>query len=174
MKRFLLCALAAIACGPSEALPDGGDEDASSDAATDSGPTAEEQAAFDQLVQFTQTELQKSHVPGASIAVVLHGKLMFAAGVGKRNLTSGDPVTTSTLFRVASMSKMIVGATAMSLVDEGKLDVNAPITNYLPWFALASGYDATTVTTASLLEHTSGFPCDTIGICDSRRISRMQ
>jgi CubicO group peptidase (beta-lactamase class C family) len=65
------------------------------------------------------------------------------------------------------MSKMIVGATAMSLVDSGKLDPNAPITNYLPWFSLANGYDAKTVTTASLLTHTSGFPCDTIGICDT-------
>lgn len=166
MKRFVVSALFLLACGPSEAIPDGGD-DAGADVAIDSGPTPEEQAAFDQLVQFTQGELGKSHVPGASIAVVLHGKLAFAAGVGKRNIASGDPVTTSTLFRVASMSKMIVGATAMSLVDSGKLDLNAPITQYLPWFALANGYDAKTVTTASLLTHTSGFPCDTIGICDS-------
>ncbi|HEX4513333.1 MAG TPA: serine hydrolase domain-containing protein [Polyangiaceae bacterium] len=168
MKRFLVCALV-LACGPS-GPPDVGDEDAgdaASDVAVESGPTSAEQAAFDQLVQFTQTELQNSHVPGASIAIVLHGKLTFAAGVGKRNLTSGDPVTTSTLFRVASMSKMIVGTTAMSLVDQGKLDLGAPITQYLPWFSLANGYDASTVTTAALLTHTSGFPCDTIGICDS-------
>lgn len=166
MKRFLLCALA-VACGPSDVVPDDGGEDASTDVAIESGPTPEEVAAFDQLVQFTQTELSTSHVPGASIAVVLHGKLAFAAGVGKRNLASGDPVTASTLFRVASMSKMIVGATAMSLVDAGKLDPSAPITNYLPWFSLANGYDASTVTTAALLTHTSGFPCDTIGICDA-------
>jgi CubicO group peptidase (beta-lactamase class C family) len=65
------------------------------------------------------------------------------------------------------MSKMIVAATAMSLVDQQKLDLNAPITQYLPWFALANGYDASTITTSLLLSHSSGFPCDTIGICDS-------
>ena len=164
MKRLLVCALA-VACGPSDVVPDDGGDDASSDVAIESGPTPDEQAAFDQLVQFTDAELSKSHVPGASIAVVLHGKLAFAAGVGKRNLTSGDPVTTSTLFRAASMSKMIVAATAMTVVQEGKLDLDAPITTYLPWFTLEGGADASGVTTGRLLSHNSGFPCDTIGFC---------
>ena len=177
MKRacvLFACAVTwTLGCGPDSGEPDAGDGGlegaSSSDAgdAGDAGPTAAEKAAFDQLVAFTQTELQKSGTPGASIAVVLHGKLAFAAGVGDRN-EKGDPVTTSTLFRVASMSKMIVGATAMTLVDQGKLDLNAPITTYLPWFSLANGYDASTLTTAALLTHTSGFPCDTIGICDSQ------
>ena len=168
MKRFLVCALL-VACGPNDGTNDDAGSDAGTDAdvAVDSGPTQAEQAAFDSLVQFAEGDLKKNNVPGASIAVVLHGKLAFAAGVGKRNLNPGDPVTTSTLFRVASMSKMIVGATAMSLVDAGKLDLGAPITTYLPWFSLANGYDASTLTTAALLTHTSGFPCDTIGICDS-------
>ena len=172
MTRTTIALLALlVACGPDSAEPDGGGDADTSDAqapdAADGGPTQAEQAAFDKLVSFAQSDLTKSGTPGVSIAVVLHGKLTFAAGVGKRNL-KGDPVTTSTLFRVASMSKMIVGATAMTLVDQGKLDLSAPITSYLPWFALANGYDASTITTAALLSHTSGFPCDTIGICDSQ------
>jgi CubicO group peptidase (beta-lactamase class C family) len=160
-----------MACGPTVSDQVDAGEDASLDASLgdangDAGPTSQEKAAWDELLTFVQNDLTKSGTPGASIAVVLHGKLAFAAGVGDRN-TNGDPVTTSTLFRVASMSKMIVAATAMSLVDSGKLDVNAPITQYIPWFSLANGYDATTITTSLLLSHSSGFPCDTIGICDS-------
>lgn len=137
------------------------------DAADESGPTDAEKEAFAKLVADTEGFLSKSGVPGASIAVVLHGKLAFAAGVGKRSVKTGAPVTTSTLFRAASMSKMIVAATAMSLVDEGKLDLSAPITKYAPWFSLASGYDASTLTMELLLSHRSGFPCDTIPQCSS-------
>jgi CubicO group peptidase (beta-lactamase class C family) len=139
--------------------------EAAVDASEETGPTEAEKSAWATLVSDTEAWLTTSGVPGASIAVVLHGKLAFAAGVGKRNTKTGDPVTTSTLFRAASMSKMIVAATAMSLVDEGKLDLSAPITKYAPWFSLASGYDASTLTMELLLSHHSGFPCDTIPQC---------
>jgi CubicO group peptidase (beta-lactamase class C family) len=134
--------------------------DAGADA--EPGPEAE---AFDRLVTDTQGLLARTHTPGASIAVVLHGKLAFAAGIGSRNLFNGTPVTTSTLFRAGSMSKMVVAATAMTLVDQGKLDLAAPITSYVPWFHLAGGFDASKITMSALLSHSSGFPCDTIPMC---------
>jgi CubicO group peptidase (beta-lactamase class C family) len=62
---------------------------------------------------------------------------------------------------------MILAATAMSLVEEGKLDLQKPITTYLPWFALKAPFDASAITTQQLLTHTSGFPCDTIPVCPS-------
>jgi CubicO group peptidase (beta-lactamase class C family) len=99
--------------------------------------------------------------------VVLHGRLAFAAGVGTKSSASGEPVTTSTLFRAASMTKMITAATAMTLVEEGKLDLSAPITKYLPWFTLQGGADPSSISTGALLSHTSGFPADTIGICSA-------
>jgi CubicO group peptidase (beta-lactamase class C family) len=177
-----LTALSPIACGGSsgdaanddagnDGAPfDAGSESTNADAlddASDGAPdaTPEEQAAFTKLLADAQTYLDKSGTPGASIAVVLHGKLTFAAGIGKKNVASGEAVTTSTLFRAASMSKMVVAATAMTVVEEGKLDLDAPITNYLSWFTLKGGADASGVTTARLLSHSSGFPCDTVGFC---------
>jgi CubicO group peptidase (beta-lactamase class C family) len=147
---------------------DGGAETSSdvSDEVSDApDATPEEQAAFDKLVADAKGYLTKAGTPGASIAVVLHGKLTFAAGIGTKNTASGDAVTTSTLFRAASMSKMVVAATAMTVVEEGKLDLDQPITTYLPWFALQGGADSSGVTTARLLSHSSGFPCDTVGFC---------
>jgi CubicO group peptidase (beta-lactamase class C family) len=150
----------------SSSAGDGGSSSSSpGDGGVDSGPSAAETAAFEQLLRDAQRLMTAGFTPGASIAVVLHGKLAFASGIGTRSLASGEAVTTSTLFRAASMSKMIVAATAMTLVDEGKLDLNAPITQYLPWFSLANGFDATKITLNLLLSHSSGFPCDTISQC---------
>lgn len=167
---FALIAFAACSSTPADNPPvlDASADTATTDAAIDAaeaGPTADEIASFQALLADAQTQLDTSGTPGASIAVVLHGKLAFAAGLGKKNVASGAMVTTSTLFRAASMSKMIVAATAMSLVRDGKLDVNAPITTYLPWFALKAPFDASTVTLEHLLTHTSGFPSDTISQC---------
>lgn len=142
-------------------------DDAAGDDASDGAPatTAAERAAFDLLLADARRELTAGHTPGASIAVVLHGRLAFAAGVGVRDTASGEPVTTATRFRAASMSKMVLAAAAMSLARDGMLDVRAPITRYLPWFHLAPPFDAATVTLHHLLSHSSGFPSDTISQC---------
>ncbi|MGZ3423583.1 MAG: serine hydrolase domain-containing protein [Polyangiales bacterium] len=172
MKRlFLAFAILGCSSSPTQASPDDAAADvspeteASVDTGSETGPSEAEAKTFATLVADTETMLASTGTPGASIAIVLHGKLAFAAGVGKRNVKTGDPVTTATLFRAASMSKMIVAATAMTLVDEGKLDLSAPITKYVPWFELASGFDASTLTTELLLSHHASFPCDTIPQC---------
>lgn len=166
---FLLPLCSALACGGHHGSTDAGsDDDASTDAGpADAGyqPTAAETAAFNTFLLNVKTLLADSHTPGASVAIVLHGQLAFAAGVGLKDTASNAAVTTSTLFRVASMSKMVLAATAMTLVDEGKLDLDAPITQYLPSFKLESGFDPTTLHMTNLLSHSSGFPCDTIGFC---------
>jgi CubicO group peptidase (beta-lactamase class C family) len=60
---------------------------------------------------------------------------------------------------------MVLAAAAMTLVQEGRLDLHIPITTYLPWFTLAPGFDANSVTLEHLLTHTSGFPGDTLLAC---------
>jgi len=169
-----------LACGSGAAAPNSDVGTLGSDAATDGArpadalpqspdeglqPTGEETAAFQAFLGDVNNELMAGHTPGASVAVVLHGKLLFAAGVGKKRKDAADPVTTETLFRVGSLSKMVVAAAAMVLVDEGKLDLKAPITKYVPWFTLAAPFDANTVTLEHLLTHSSGFPCDTLLFC---------
>ncbi len=133
--------------------------------AADAGVTPAERAAFDTLLAQVRAELATSHVPGASVAVVLRGHLAFTGAAGVRDVASAAPVTTATLFKAGSMGKMVLAAAAMSVVRDGRLDVHAPITRYIPWFHLASGFDAGTLTLEHLLTHTSGFPCDTIQQC---------
>jgi CubicO group peptidase (beta-lactamase class C family) len=141
--------------------------------ATDTQPSPD-QAAFDGWLGDVQRMLAASSAPGASLAVVLDGHLTFAAGVGKKLYNDDAAVTTATRFRVGSLSKMLVAIAAEQLASAGTLDLDAPITTYLPWFALAPGFDATSITTAQLLSHTSGLPCDTIPLCPANADTRTQ
>jgi len=130
-------------------------------------PTATEQAAFKSLLGQTSQILAAAGAPGASIAVVLHGRLAFAQGVGKKDLSTGEAVTTSTLFGVGSMTKTVTAATAFAQKDRGNLTPGATVTQYLPWLKLSSGPVPASFTTASLLSMTSGFAADTVGFCGS-------
>jgi CubicO group peptidase (beta-lactamase class C family) len=77
----------------------------------------------------------------------------------------GAPVAPSTLFQTAALSKVVVGATALRLVEQGKLDTTRPVTDYVP-LSLAPGFDPGGITVANLLAHTSGLPdLDTSQAC---------
>lgn len=116
---------------------------------------------YQEIVTFMEERLATDGTPGGSIAIVCNGALNFSAGVGVKHHEGKDPVTPDTLFRVASMSKVLAGISALSLVEEGQLDLHAPITDYLPWFEVAAPYDASSITVHQLLTHTSGIPTTT-------------
>jgi CubicO group peptidase (beta-lactamase class C family) len=114
-----------------------------------------------------RTKMGAAHAPGGAIAIVLDGKLAFAAGVGVKKSGGSDPVDAKTLFRVGSMSKMVMAATVMSMVDEGKVDVSHPLTEYANTFVLAPGVDAHALTVEQILTHTAGLPDDLSLQCDT-------
>lgn len=72
---------------------------------------------------------------GAVTVVWQHGKLLQVNEIGYRDVGAGLPMTRDTVFRIASMTKPITVAAAMTLVDEGRLRLNDPITRWLPEFA---------------------------------------
>ncbi len=112
---------------------------------------------FSSLISYLQEQMERYDIPGASIAIVTDGKLSASAGVGVKRAGAPDLVTPSTLFRVASLSKMVTAATAMRLTEEGRLDLTQPVTRYVP-LALAAPFLPSSITTANLLTHTSGLP----------------
>lgn len=114
-------------------------------------------ARFASVLSFLQGKMIADQVPGAAIAVVVDGALAFQAGVGVKQRGDGGLVQASTLFRVASLSKMVLAATAMKLVEHGTLDLSLPVTHYIP-YALSSPFDASTISLDALLTHTSGVP----------------
>jgi CubicO group peptidase (beta-lactamase class C family) len=135
-----------------------------------SGPFAPEstaEARFAQLTARFGERLRGAHTPGGALAVVVDGQLRFSAGVGLLRADGALPVHAETLFRTASISKMLVAAAALSLAERGQLDLAAPAAKSVPYFLRGHGHDASQVTLAMALAHTAGLPEDTHGCADS-------
>lgn len=91
-----------------------------------------------QLDAFITKAMQTYGVPGAAVAVVRDGQVVLTKGYGVRDATKPGAVDENTVFQLASVTKTLTGAAAGTVVDEGKLDWDTPIFNYLPEFV---GYD---------------------------------
>ena len=115
-------------------------------------------AAFErQLDALVPALLQRYAVPGASVAVVHGGEVVWAQGYGLADKTQGRTVTPDTIFQVASISKPVTVWGVMRLVETGKLELDAPVERYLTrWHLPPSEYDVNGVTIRRLLSHSAG------------------
>jgi CubicO group peptidase (beta-lactamase class C family) len=98
-------------------------------------------------------------VPGASLAV-LHDGRIDAVASGILNLDTGVEATTDSLFQIGSITKVWTATVLMGLVEEGLVELDAPLRRYLPEFALHEGGVADRVTIRHLLTHSSGVDGD--------------
>jgi CubicO group peptidase (beta-lactamase class C family) len=98
-------------------------------------------------------------VPGAVVAVLSGGEIIEAA-YGVLSRTTGVPVTTDSLFQVGSITKIWTTSLIMQLVDEGRLDLDAPVRRYLPGFRVADEPASARITVRHLTCHTAGFEGD--------------
>src|ERR1051325_536024 len=99
--------------------------------------------------------MQAAQVPGVSLGVYANGRAEFAY-LGVSHLKNGTPVTASTRFQMGSIAKTYVATATMRLVEEGLIDLYAPVRSYLPELRLASDDTARRITPWHLLNHTSG------------------
>jgi CubicO group peptidase (beta-lactamase class C family) len=97
--------------------------------------------------------MQDAAVPGMSIAVVRHDRVLFAGGFGWADVAGRIPATPSTNYLWFSMSKIATATAAMRLADEGRLDLEAPVGDYVPWLRRPTGVQPTM---RHLLTHTAG------------------
>lgn len=96
-------------------------------------------------------------VPGVAVAVVQNGRVLLAKGYGVRKLGDPTPVDERTLFGIASNTKAFTATALGILVEEGKLRWDAPVIDYLPWFAMYDPFVTRELTIRDLLVHRSGF-----------------
>jgi len=75
--------------------------------------------------------MKKSDIPGMSAALVRDGKIVWAKGFGVMNADTKEPVTNETIFEANSLSKPVFAYSVLKLVDEGKLDLDAPVIKYM-------------------------------------------
>ena len=95
-------------------------------------------------------------VPGVSVAIVKDGRVVLARGYGVRRLGEPATVDTQTLFGIASNTKAFTATALGILEEEGKLEWDAPVIEYLPWFRLSDPYVTSQMTIRDLLVHRSG------------------
>ena len=117
---------------------------------------------------FFANEIANNRMPGAVLAVAKNGKLSIYKPYGYMDKASNKPMTTDAIFNLASMTKVMASVGALTFYEEGKMPLNAPISNWLPQFkdmkvgqVDADGKLTTVpaknpITVQDLLRHTSG------------------
>ena len=80
-------------------------------------------------------DVASGKIPGAYLLIARHGKVAFSEGFGVQGPGQSTPMSDETIFRIFSMTKPIVTLTAMTLVEQGRLQLDAPVSKYLPEYA---------------------------------------
>src|SRR3712207_2833814 len=106
---------------------------------------------------FVREQVQRHGIPGLALAVVDGDQIVHLGGYGKAD-QSGRAVTPQTPFVLASASKSLTALAVMQLVEAGKVELDAPVQRYLPWFRVADPVASQQITVRHLLHHTSGLP----------------
>jgi CubicO group peptidase (beta-lactamase class C family) len=102
--------------------------------------------------------MEQEHLVGAGIALIERDRVVWAGGIGLADRERKIPVTADTLFRVGSVTKTFVVLALMRLVEQGRLDLDAPVARLAPELAIENRWaDEQPITVAHLLEHTAGF-----------------
>jgi CubicO group peptidase (beta-lactamase class C family) len=105
------------------------------------------------------TLMDRKHIPGLAVALVDGDRVVWQQGFGQTDRDGDTPVTVDTIFSVQSMSKVFTATAVMQAVQSGRLDLDVPITTYLPGFTVHSAFEPDPerrITLRTLLSHTTG------------------
>ncbi len=120
---------------------------------------------FKQLNMDIPSLMAKYKIPGAVLAVIKNGELVFTNAYGYANVEDGRRMSTYDHFRVESISKSITAWGVMKLVEQGKVNLDTPVVEYLKsWEFPKSDLSTKAITVRQLLSHTSGLPLGPIGV----------
>ncbi len=97
-------------------------------------------------------------VPGTALGIIKDDKVILSEGFGQRGVKDNLPVTPQTLFAIGSCTKAFTTAALGILVDEGKLEWDKPVKQYLPTFKMYDDFATQRMTVTDLLSHRSGLP----------------
>jgi CubicO group peptidase (beta-lactamase class C family) len=101
---------------------------------SDTGKLGFDSDRLERMTRAFQGYVDSGQLPGAVVLIARKDKVAYFRAFGFRDREQKTAMTTDSIFRIASMTKPIVSAAAMMLVEEGKLDIGAPVSNYLPEF----------------------------------------
>ena len=118
--------------------------------------SAQAREPFAGLDAYVNAAIKTWNVPGLSIAIVRNDSVIYAKGYGVQDVTRRTPVDERTIFAIGSSSKAFTAASVAMLVDDKKVELDAPATKYLNGFQLSDPYATRELTVRDLLAHRSG------------------
>jgi CubicO group peptidase (beta-lactamase class C family) len=114
--------------------------------------------AIAQLQEDVPSLMRQADVPGLSIAILRNCRLFWLHNFGVKNATTREPVADNTIFEAASLSKPVFTYAVLKLVDQGKLSLDVPLSNYLPKPYIEADNRLDKITARIVLSHRTGFP----------------
>lgn len=153
-RLVALCAATALLLSPGSVWADG-------QVAQDSRPSLAQ--ALRLFGEWLDAKLAYDRIPGASVALVVDQELAWSKGFGFSDLARRAPTTPDTIYGICSISKLFTAIAVMQLRDAGKLHLDAPVRQYLPYFSLrpTTARDPEP-TIRDLLTHSSGVPRESV------------
>ncbi len=112
-------------------------------------------AFYDAIDAYVEEQMQRLNIPGAALAIVEGDQIVHLRGFGKAQ-PRGEAPTPQTLFALGSTTKSITALAVMQLVEAGRVELDAPVQRYLPWFRVADPLASAQMTVRHLLNQTSG------------------
>ena len=116
---------------------------------------ADYRLVVERLSQFIEREMADKELPALSIALVDDQEIVWAQGFGYASVADSTPATAGTVYRVGSVSKLFTDVAVMQLVERREIDLDAPVTTYLPAFTPENPF-GDTITLRQLMSHRSG------------------
>lgn len=111
---------------------------------------------FSVVDAYVEEQMKTLKIPGLALAIVQGDQVTYVHGYGQAD-PDGRPVTPQTPFIIGSTGKSITALAIMQLVEAGKIELDAPVQTYLPWFRVADPTASAQITVRQLLNQTSGF-----------------
>jgi|SRR5829696_3246622 len=112
---------------------------------------------FEEIDAHIERQMERLNVPGATLAIVEDDKIVHLRGFGQAR-PGGEAPTPQTPFFIGSLTKSFTALAVMQLVEDGKVELDAPVQRYLPWFRIADPEASAQITVRHLLNQTSGLP----------------
>lgn len=111
------------------------------------------------LIWLIEKEMADNNVTGLSIALVDNQKLVWSSGFGYSDAENKVPATPQTAYRMGSIAKLITATAAMQMAERGQMDIDQPLSRYLPEFSIKSRFhSAEPITPRNIMSHHSGLP----------------
>ena len=118
-------------------------------------PVQQTETDFDAIDAYVAEEVKNLGIPGLALGIIQDGQIAHLQGFGVAD-SSGTTVTPQTPFYLGSVTKSFTALAVLQLVEEGKVDLDAPVQTYLPWWSLADKEGSSTITVRHLLNQSSG------------------